>query len=148
MRGFWGITVLRLGFERFLKNSLEFSPTKFLRISPEYFSGNSWEFLRTWSPCNGFLGEFIKRIIARNSSELGFKKFLGPCYEKFLGIGFEKFLGIAVDIFTGFSCERFLKIFADFPQNCYLGTVNYYFNVVFIFHSNSGSLCINLFRVK
>jgi hypothetical protein len=36
-------------------------------------------------------------------------------------MGYEKFLGKAVDIFTGFSCERFLGISADFPQNCYLG---------------------------
>ena len=41
----------------------------------------------------------------------------------FLGIGNEKFLGKAVDIFTGFSCERFLGISADFPQNCYLGSI-------------------------
>ena len=36
-------------------------------------------------------------------------------------MGYEKFLGKAFDIFTGFSCERFLGISADFPQNCYLG---------------------------
>ena len=34
---------------------------KFLRISLEYFSGNSWEILRTW-----FL---ISRIVSRNSWE-------------------------------------------------------------------------------
>jgi len=51
MRDFCGITVLRLSLEKFLRNSLEFFPTKFLRTSPEYFSGNSWEILRTWSPC-------------------------------------------------------------------------------------------------
>ena len=42
-------------------------------------------------------------------------------YKKFLGMGYEKFLGKDVDIFTRFSCERFMGISADFPQNCYLG---------------------------
>ena len=63
---------------------------------------------------------------------MGYKKFLGMGYKKFLGMGYKKFLGPGssewvtripgtVDIFTGFSCERFLGISADFPQNCYLG---------------------------
>ena len=51
IRDFCGITVMRLSFEKFLRNSPELFPTKFLRISPEIFSGNSWEILRTLSPC-------------------------------------------------------------------------------------------------
>jgi len=31
----------RIGFEKFLGISPEFYPKKFLRIAPEYFSGNS-----------------------------------------------------------------------------------------------------------
>ena len=54
---------------------------------------------------------------------MGYKKFLGPGYKKFLEMGYKKYLGITVDIFTGFSCERFLGIFADFPQNFYLGSL-------------------------
>ena len=41
---------MRINFEKFLGISLIFLK-KFLRISPEYFSGNSWAILRTWSPC-------------------------------------------------------------------------------------------------
>jgi len=65
MIDFWWITVLKLSFEKFLRNSLEFFHKKFLRISPEYFS---WDFY----VC-GFLGEFIKRI--------SFKTFLGISLE-------------------------------------------------------------------
>jgi len=50
-------------------------------------------------------------------------------------MGYGKFPGIPVDIFTGFSRERFLRISADsqerfpgisadFPQNCYLGSID------------------------
>ena len=57
-------------------------------------------------------------------------------FKKFLGMGYEKFLGIAVDIFTGCSCKRFLGISADsqeiflrisseFPQDCYLGSIQF-----------------------
>ena len=51
MRDFCGITVFRLSFEKFLRNSPEFFPTKFLRISVEIFFRNSWEILRTLSSC-------------------------------------------------------------------------------------------------
>jgi len=39
----------RINFDTFLGISPEFHPKKFLRISPEFFSGTSWEILRTCS---------------------------------------------------------------------------------------------------
>ena len=63
MRDFCGITVLRLSIEKFLRNS------------PECFSGNSWEILKTWSPSLHIFRELDKRI--------GFKKFLRTSQEFF-----------------------------------------------------------------
>ena len=45
----------RISFEKLMGTSQEFHPKKILRISPDYFYGNSWEILRTWSPCLGIL---------------------------------------------------------------------------------------------
>ena len=53
--GFFGEFIKRFSFEKFLRISPEFQPKKFLRNSPDYFSGNSWEILRTWSPYLGIL---------------------------------------------------------------------------------------------
>ena len=48
--GFFREIIKRISFEKFLGISLEFHTKKFLRNSPECFSGNSWEILKTWSP--------------------------------------------------------------------------------------------------
>ena len=53
--GFFREFIKRISFEKFLGISPEFHPKKFLRNSSDYFSGNSWEILRTWSP---YLGIF------------------------------------------------------------------------------------------
>ena len=85
-RYFWGITVLRLIFEKFLRNLFRNFPHKICQISPKYLHGNSCEIPRTWSPC---LGEFIKSIR----------------FQKFLGISLEfhpmKILRISPDYFSG-----------------------------------------------
>ena len=50
--------------------SPEFYPKKILRISPDYFFGNSWEILRTWSPLfTDFEGNLIKELVSRSSWE-------------------------------------------------------------------------------
>jgi len=48
--GFLGEFIKRISFEKFLGISTEFYLKKILRISPDYYSGNSWEILSTWSP--------------------------------------------------------------------------------------------------
>ena len=47
----WEIFVGSQFWDSVSRNSEEFCGEKFLRISQECFSGNSWEILRTWSPC-------------------------------------------------------------------------------------------------
>ena len=48
--GFLGELIKRISFKKFLVISPEFYPKKIFRISPDYFSENSWEILSTWSP--------------------------------------------------------------------------------------------------
>jgi len=48
---FLGAFIKWISFEKFLGISPELHLKKILRISPDYFSGNSWEILRTWAPC-------------------------------------------------------------------------------------------------
>jgi len=69
MRDFCGITVLRLSFEKFLRNSLKFSLTEFLRISRNTSPEIPEKFLVLGHQVHGFLGELNKRI--------NFEKFLG-----------------------------------------------------------------------
>ena len=42
-------------------------PQKFMRISLEYFSGNSWEILRTWLPILQFLGNGKYHFLTNNT---------------------------------------------------------------------------------
>jgi len=66
MRDFWGITVLRLSFEKFLRNSSEIFPTKFLwNTSPEIPE----KFLGLGHYIYGFLGELLRELVLRNSWE-------------------------------------------------------------------------------
>ena len=48
---FFGKFIKRICFKKFPGISPEFHPKKILKISPDYFSGNSQEILGTWSPC-------------------------------------------------------------------------------------------------
>ena len=70
--GFLREFIKRISFKKFLGISPEFHPKKFLKNSPECFSGNSFEILKTWSPS--------LRI--------------------FRGISFEKFLRISLEFFS------------------------------------------------
>ena len=52
--GFLGEFIKRISFEKFLRNS------------PDFFSGNSWEILRTWLPClRIFRGILLKELVSR-----------------------------------------------------------------------------------
>ena len=106
------------------RNSSEFFPTKFLRISPEYFSGNSREILRTMF--TDFQGNLLRELVSRNSWEF-LQNFTPRKSWEFLLIASleisEKFLGLGHHVyeFLGewnkkISFEKFLRISLKFSQ--------------------------------
>jgi len=85
-----------------LRNSWEFYHKKILRISPDYFSENSWEILRTWSLC-------LQIFIPRNSWEILLNA-SPEIPEKFLGFG-DQVIGFLGELNKRISFWKYLRMF-------------------------------------
>ena len=99
IRDYLGIRVLWLSFEKFLRNSPELFSKKFMRITLEYFFGNSWEFSGLVHQINRFSGEINKRINWRSSGEFLQNFFPRNSWKSLRNI-FRKFLRNLQDLVT------------------------------------------------
>ena len=95
-----------------------------------------WKFRRIFTNFvdifSGFSAELVKRssleLVSRNSLDRVMRiswEWVTRNYSDLVPRnGLREIPRKAVDIFTLFSCERFLGISADFPQNCYMSLFN------------------------